>query len=171
MPLDVGDTRVQGPARVHAQVTRFLRETVIRAPASRVFAFHERKDALQLLTPPWQTTEIIQPPTSLAVGTRVILRTKIGPFWQTMEAEHVEYEHGVMFADRVVRGPFRSWLHRHVITRIDDESCKLSDDIEYELPLGALGRLFGGGFARRELDKLFDYRHEVTRRECESLSP
>ena len=30
----------------------------------------------------------------------------------------------------------------------------LTDDIEYALPLGALGRLFGGGFARRELVRL-----------------
>lgn len=149
-------------------MSRFVRESVIAAPAAAVFAFHERPDALQLLTPPWQKTEIIQPPRSLAVGTRVILKTKIGPLWQTMEAEHVEYEHGVMFADRVVRGPFRSWLHRHIITPIDARSSTLRDDIEYELPLGAVGRLFGGAFARRELDRLFTYRHEVTRRECES---
>lgn len=150
-------------------MTRFVRECVIAAPASAVFAFHERPDALQLLTPPWQKTEIIQPPRSLAVGTRVILRTKIGPLWQTMEAEHVEYEHGVMFADRVVRGPFRSWLHRHIITPIDARSSTLRDDIEYELPLGVVGRLFGGAFAHRELERLFTYRHDVTRRECESV--
>lgn len=146
---------------------RFVKRTRIAAPAARVFAFHEAPDALQRLTPPWQRTEIVQPPRSLAVGTRVILRTRLGPLWQTIEAEHVEYEPGRMFADRMVRGPFRAWLHRHIIEPIDDASCTLIDDVEYELPLGALGRVFGAPIARRELERLFAYRHEVTRRACE----
>ena len=146
---------------------RFTKTSVISASTAEVFAFHEAPDALAQLTPPWQKTEIVQPPASLAVGTRVILRTRIGPFRQTIVAEHVEYEAGHMFADRMVEGPFRSWLHRHVMTPNADGTCTLTDDVEYELPLGALGRLFGAGFARRQLERLFDYRHETTRRACE----
>jgi hypothetical protein len=146
---------------------RFVKESVIQASAATVFAFHEAKDAFLRLQPPWQKNEIIQPPTSLAVGTRVLLRTKLGPFWQTIEAEHVEYEPGRMFADRMVRGPFASWLHRHIVTPKGPDTALLTDDIEYELPLGALGRFAGGAFARRELERLFTFRHEVTRRACE----
>lgn len=109
----------------------------------------------------------MQPPRSLEVGTRVILRTRLGPVWQTIEAEHVEYEAGRMFADRMIRGPFRSWLHRHIVEPVDSTSSKLIDDVEYELPLGALGRVLGAAFARRELERLFAYRHEVTKRACE----
>jgi ligand-binding SRPBCC domain-containing protein len=133
-----------------------------------VFGFHERPDALQRLTPPWQKTEVVQPPTSLKVGTRVILKTRVGPLVQTIEAEHVEYEAGRMFADRMVRGPFRHWQHRHIVRPIDDRSSMLIDDVEYELPLGVLGRAFGGAFARRQLERLFAYRHDVTKRDCES---
>jgi ligand-binding SRPBCC domain-containing protein len=155
---------------------RFVKESVVRASAATVFAFHERPDALARLTPPWQKVEIVRPPTSLAVGTRVTLRMKVGPFWQTVEAEHVAYEAGRMFADRIVKGPFARWLHRHVVTPLDDgggdgagaASCTLTDDIDYALPLGALGAFVGGGFARRELERLFAYRHEVTRAACES---
>ncbi len=146
---------------------RFIRTTQIEAPASRVFAFHEEKDALQRLTPPWQKTEIVKPPTSLAVGTRVVLRTRVGPVWQVLEAEHVEYEPGRMFADRLVRGPFKSWLHRHIVTPIDEARCTLTDDVEYELPLGALGRVFGAPIAQRQLERLFEYRHHVTKQACE----
>lgn len=146
---------------------RFVKETLIAAPAARVFAFHEATDALQRLTPPWQRTEIVQPPRSLAVGTRVILRTRVGPVWQTIEAEHVEYEAGRMFADRMIRGPFRSWLHRHIVEPVDSTNSKLIDDVEYELPFGALGRVFGAALARRQLERLFAYRHEVTKRACE----
>lgn len=146
---------------------RFVKESRIAASASTVFAFHEAKDAFERLQPPWQTTEIVTPPSSLAVGTRVVLRTKIGPFWQTIEAEHIAYEPGRMFADKMTRGPFASWVHKHIVTPHGPGASTLTDDIEYELPLGALGRLFGAAFARRELERLFAYRHEVTRRACE----
>ncbi len=145
----------------------FVKDTVIAASAATVFAFHERPDALRLLTPPWQKSEIVLPPASLAVGTRVVLRTRVGPLWQVIEAEHVAYEAGRMFADRMVKGPFRAWLHRHVVTPRGAHESLLTDDIEYELPFGGLGRLIGGPFARRELERLFAYRHEVTRKACE----
>ena len=146
---------------------RFQKESLINASAERVFAFHEAPDAFERLQPPWQETEIIQPPASLEVGTKVVLRVKVGPFWQTMIAEHVEYEPGKMFADRLVKGPFSKWLHRHIVTPKGENACVLTDDIEYELPLGVLGRVFGAGFARKNLERLFEYRHQVTREACE----
>ncbi len=145
----------------------FQKKTKIAASAARVFGFHEAPDAFARLQPPWRTTEIIQAPVSLAVGTRVILRTKIGPLWQTIEAEHVEYEAGHMFADRMVKGPFRYWLHRHIVEPVSEHECILIDDIAYALPLGSVGAFFGGWFAWRELERLFEYRHEVTREVCE----
>lgn len=147
---------------------RFVKEVVIAASVEKVFAFHEAPDAFARLMPPWQKAEIIQPPTSLAVGTKVLLRAKFGPFWKTIEAEHIAYEPGRMFADRMNRGPFARWVHRHVFTARSDTESVMTDDIEYELPLGALGRIFGGPFARRELERLFAFRHDVTRRACES---
>jgi len=147
---------------------RFTKESLIHASAQRVFAFHEAPDAFERLQPPWQKTEIIRPPASLEVGTRVVLRVKVGPFWQTMVAEHVEYEPGKMFADRLVKGPVKKWFHRPIVTPHGEDECILTDDIEYELPLGALGRAFGGGFARKNLERLFEYRHQITREACES---
>ncbi len=147
---------------------RFVKESTIHASAERVFAFHETPDAFERLQPPWQKTEIIQPPSSLAVGTTVILRVKVGPFWQRMVAEHVAYEPGRMFADRLIEGPFAAWEHRHIVTPIDEDTCALRDDIEYELPMGVLGRIFGKPIAERQLQRLFEYRHRVTRQACEA---
>jgi len=144
-----------------------MKRSLIHASAARVFAFHERPEALALLQPPWSQTEILQPPASLEVGTRVILRTKIGPVWMTIEAEHVAYERGRMFADRMVRGPFAKWMHRHIVVPKGSEESELTDDIDIEMPLGFLGRVLGEPIARRQLERLFAFRHEVTRRECE----
>jgi len=146
---------------------RFVKESTIDASAERVFAFHEEPDAFERLQPPWQTTEVVQPPASLEVGTRVVVKVRLGPFWQTIVAEHVAYEPGRMFADRMVEGPFAHWLHRHVVTPEGPDRCVLTDDIEYALPFGPLGRILGGPFARRSLERMFAWRHEVTREACE----
>lgn len=142
----------------------FVKTTVFPVSAEALWAFHERRDAFDLLLPPWQKTEVCERPTSLASGTRVILRTKIGPLWQTIVAEHVAYEKGRMFADRMVKGPFASWLHTHTVTSRGPHESMLTDDVEYTLPGGALGALFGGWLVRREVERLFAFRHEVTRR-------
>lgn len=147
---------------------RFEKRSVIRASASTVFGFHEAPDAFERLQPPWQTTEIIQPPSSLAVGTTVVLRAKFGPVWQRIVAEHVAYEPGRSFTDIMTQGPFAAWRHEHIVTPQGDGECVLTDRIEYELPFGALGRLFGGWFARRNLERLFEFRHRVTRETCEA---
>ncbi len=43
------------------------------------------------------------------------------------------------------------------------ERSILEDAVEYALPLGALGRLAGGAFARRRLARTFAWRHQATR--------
>lgn len=148
----------------------FRKRTLIVAPAARVFAFHELPDAFARLQPPWEKVEIVQPPTSLAVGTRVILRTRIGPLWQTIEAVHVAYEPGVRFADEMVRSPFAYWHHEHVVEAETAASAWLDDQVTYRLPLGALGALVAGGMVERRLARMFAYRHEVTRAWCELAS-
>lgn len=146
----------------------FRKESVIAASAARVFAFHEEPDAIASLQPPWMKSRIVQPPTSLAVGTQVIIEVSFGPLHNRIVAEHIAYEPGRMFRDRMVSGPFAKWEHTHLVEPLTDATCTLVDDIEYELPLGRLGALFGGGIARKQLERLFEFRHDVTRRRCEA---
>jgi ligand-binding SRPBCC domain-containing protein len=148
---------------------RFERRSLIAAPAARVFAFHELPDALERLTPPTEKVVVLEPPSSLAVGTRVVLRTKIGPFSQRIVAVHREYEPGRMFADEMVEGPFAHWYHRHIVEPESDDSAWLIDQVEYTLPLGVLGALLGRSFAQHKLQRLFDFRHSVTSAWCLQL--
>lgn len=148
---------------------RFVKESVFRAPVEAVFAFHERPDAFALLQPPWDPVEIVRPPRSLEVGTVVVLKTRVGPFWITIEAEHVAYEKNRRFEDVMRKGPFAHWHHRHLFFE-HPEGCRLRDEIEYRAPLGPLGRLADPLVIRPRLRKMFDYRHHVTRREVEGLA-
>ena len=143
---------------------RFVKESILPATVEEVFAFHERPDAFALLQPPWERVEIVEPPRGLEVGTRVEVRSKVGPFWTTLVAEHVAYEKNVAFEDVMRGGPFAHWHHKHLFFE-HEEGCVLRDEIEYALPLGILGRLVAPLFVRPRLQRLFDYRHDVTRRE------
>ena len=144
----------------------FVHESVIAAPVARVFAFHERPDALPLLTPPWERVEIIQPPTSLRPGTRVVLRVHVGPFSQRLESEHTLYEKDVVFQDRQLRGPFARFVHTHRFFEASGGHTLLRDEIDYALPLGPLGAALGGRMVRRRLERMFAFRHEATRAGC-----
>src|SRR3954470_17003127 len=138
---------------------RFVQESFIAAPPAAVFAFHERPDALARLVPPWERVEVVQPPASLLPGSRVVLRMKLGPLRLTWEAEHTRYEKGVLFQDRMVRGPFKSWLHTHSTLPGPNGGTVLRDEVEYELPLLFLPGL---PLVRRRLRRMFEYRHQVT---------
>jgi uncharacterized protein (TIGR01777 family) len=75
--------------------------------------------------------------------------------------EHRDYIHGRQFRDVQIAGPFRRWEHTHHFEP-DGAGSVLEDSIDYQLPLGVLGRLFGGPVVRAKLERLFEHRHAVT---------
>ncbi len=146
----------------------FQHESRIAAPPTRVFAFHESPGALGRLTPPWEKVRVESGGTSIRVGSRVVLVTRLGPIPLRWVAEHTEYDPPRLFADRQVSGPFAKWEHRHEFVDDGEGGTILRDSVDYEIPLGAFGRLLGGRFVAAKLRKMFDYRHAATRRIVES---
>src|SRR5918998_4019220 len=121
---------------------RFVKESVIRARPERVFSFHELPDALRRLTPPWENARVIEHAPSLRVGARAVVETRLfGVVPVRWVALHTAYEPPRMFEDVQAAGPFRSWRHRHTVEP-SAGGATLRDDIEYEPPLGVLGRAF-----------------------------
>lgn len=145
------------------KIETFVRRSPIQAPAEELFRWHARPGAFERLTPPWEQVEVVSRQGSgIEAGVKVRIRTKIGPVWQTWDAEHTRYEEGRLFQDRQITGPFSHWEHTHLCEPNGPAASFLEDNIQYALPMGALGRLFGGGFARQKLDAMFAYRHRVT---------
>src|SRR5918998_4738251 len=145
----------------------FVKESVMRAAPERVFAFHELPDALARLTPPWERARIIQPAPDLRVGSQTIIETRIlGFFPARWVAKHTAYDPPRMFEDVQTSGPFRRWRHRHIVEP-HDAGAVLRDEVEYELPLGVLGRMMSSLLVAPRLRRMFDYRHAVTREWCE----
>lgn len=146
----------------------FIKESRIAAPPDRVFAFHESPGALERLTPPWEKVEVVEGGASIRPGSRVVLRTKLGPISLRWVAEHTEYDPPHLFADRQVSGPFASWYHRHRMLDDGQGGTILRDEVDYMIPFGLLGRTFGRGMVATKLRRMFDYRHEVTKKIVEA---
>lgn len=150
-----------------ASVQRFVARSKMPASADALYAWHAHPEAFARLCPPWQKLDILERSGGLDVGARTVIRVWLGPVPKKWVAVHTAHEHGRMFQDRQMSGPFAYWQHTHRFVPIDANTSELIDEVEYKLPLGVLGQLGGGLIAKQMLKKMFEHRHRVT---AESLA-
>lgn len=143
------------------QTETFEHSSRIEVPAEFAFAWHERPGALERLTPPWDRVAVRERVGTIGDGDRVVLALGAGPLRVDWEAVHEGYVAGREFRDVQRRGPFARWAHTHRFEPDGPAAVKYTDSIEYALPLGAVGRLLGGGAVRRRLARTFAHRHAV----------
>lgn len=153
----------------------YTRRSRIDAPLADVWAFHSRVGGLEALTPGFMNLEIeavrgpdgSPDPELLMQGSEIDMSMRpfgIGPrqHWVSVITEREEGNGVAWFRDEMEDGPFPTWAHTHRF-RADGDGTILEDVLEYQLPLGALGRAFGPlgaiGFG-----PLFRDRHRRTRK-------
>ncbi|TVR52508.1 MAG: TIGR01777 family protein [Puniceicoccaceae bacterium] len=142
----------------------YRRRVRLPVSAAEAYAWHERPGAFARLTPWWEPVGVERATGGIADGAEVVLRVGRWPVRLRWELRHGPNEPGAVFVDRQVRGPFRYYRHEHAFA---DESggsgCVLEDRIECGLPGGAVGQWLGGKILRRKFERLFRYRHAITR--------
>lgn len=137
------------------------REQRIGLPRERVFGFYGDALNLKAITPPWLGFEVTTPgPIAMGPGARIEYRLRLHGVpvrWQTRIAA---WEPPLRFVDVQVRGPYSLWEHTH---EFEDEAgaTLIRDRVRYALPLGPLGELAHRAVVRRDLARIFDYRHEA----------
>ncbi len=149
---------------------QFVRRTRIAAPVERVFGWHEAADALERLTPPGERVRVVRQSGGIKDGGQVELAIGRWPFCIRWIAEHSAYIENKQFRDVQVRGPFARWEHTHLFEADGARACYLEDRIEYVLPFGFAGRWVVGRMIERKLDRLFQYRHQITRESNEAAN-
>lgn len=143
--------------------------SLINAPVDVVWNFHERKDILQLLTPPWQPVQIVRREGGLDIGAITEFRILLGPVPIRWIARHIECKKYKLFTDQQIEGPMQSWIHRHQFLA-ENGQTRLTDSITYEIPGGWLSELLLGWWVDSRLQEMFCYRHQITEQECKKLA-
>lgn len=148
-------------------MVKFQYSSIIKAPIKKVWEFHERQDILELLTPPWQPVKVVRRQGGLKIGATSEFLLMFGFINIPWLARHTEYDQYKLFTDEQVKGPMDSWIHRHRFEAQGSET-KLTDIIEYKIPGGWLSEFFLGWWVNSRLQEMFRYRHEVTKKYCQS---
>ena len=151
----------------------------LAVPVEKVFAFFANPANLPLLMPPGMGTRIEQlrvltpPPGPIptdpkrcftvpaaGIGSEIDISFRpipLLPFRTGWLARIIDFQWNSHFMDEQIKGPFRSFRHRHGIVaewRDGAEGTLISDSITFELPFGMAGILLET-FVRRNLQKSF----------------
>jgi ligand-binding SRPBCC domain-containing protein len=150
-------------------VGSFRYSSWIDAPVEVLFAFHEHPKALERLTPPHQKVEVLERTNGIQEGSRVVIRSHVGPFPIVWHALHTVYIKDRLFVDEQESGPFRTWIHRHEFAS-EENGSRLTDSISYQMKGGVIAEAFGGWIVQWQLKTMFTWRHNVTKLFCEKTA-
>jgi uncharacterized protein (TIGR01777 family) len=153
------------------RMATFEKRTRIPASVQELFSWHGRPFAFERLAPPWEKMRVVERQGGIKDGDKVVLEMRQGPFRHRWVAVHCDYIEGQQFRDEQVEGPFAKWIHTHQFFPDGDNASTLSDKIEYQPPLGFLGKAAAGRYISRKLERTFTFRHQRTLKDLERLQP
>lgn len=67
---------------------------------------------------------------------------------------------GKSFTDFQEKGPYKLWNHFHEFIP-NEQGVLIKDTVDYELPMGFLGKIAHTVMVQKKLQHIFDYRHRV----------
>lgn len=134
----------------------------IAATPDELLAWHARPGALERLIPPWEDVRVLERSGGLEDGAKTVISLRKGPLRVRWTALHRDYIEGRQFVDEQVEGPFAAWRHAHRFTPAGADGSWLEDEIDYELPFGAIGQLLAAGPVRAAIERAFQFRHRRT---------
>ena len=148
----------------------FVLRTRLNHAVGDVFAWHMRPGALDRLIPPWESVTIERREGTPATGGRVAFRVRRGAAEIGFEVRHTDFEQDRFFRDEQIRGPFTRWIHTHRFEPEDEGGCTVEDHVDWELPMGAAGRLLGGSTVESELKRFFAFRHRRLQNDLDRIA-
>ena len=140
----------------------YQRSFTVKASLREVAVFHDDPVSLVAITPPPVRVTIERFDRPVHAGSRVIFRLGVGPIgvrWDGLIAEYVDQSY---FRDVQTAGPFSAWSHTHSFAA-EAGGTRVTDRVEYEPPLGLIGKLIDPILIRPSLAYLFKYREKTTR--------
>ena len=140
-------------------VERLHRDLIVSASLSETFAFFADAANLQRITPPWLHFSTLTPmPVQMQSGLEIAYRIRLCGLPIPWRSRIDVWQPGGCFVDRQIVGPYRWWRHEHRFESVPG-GTRVIDHVDYAPRLGWLS----GAVVRRDLWRIFDYRHEALR--------
>jgi ligand-binding SRPBCC domain-containing protein len=128
----------------------------------RMIDFHEKPEALGILTPPPMFVQLLRDDRASFTDGELEFRLWFGPVPVRWVARHEPGPTPTSFADRMVEGPLAHWEHQHIFAEVPG-GVELRDRIAIAHRPGLPGLLTRLIFDGLPLRALFIYRHLRTR--------
>lgn len=141
---------------------RIEQAQLIARSLDEVFEFFAEPANLATITPPWLGFRIVsRGQSTMRVG--LLIEYRVAPILgipMRWVSEITEWNPPHSFVDEQRAGPYRRWCHRHEFREVAG-GVEVRDTVDYELPLGPLGRWLAPWLVRPRLERIFEYRTEV----------
>lgn len=90
-----------------------------------------------------------------------IFQINLGPITFKWVAKHFGYIHNRQFQDKMIKGPFKKWVHTHSFIPQDPNQCIIEDKIDYMPRFGKIGSKIIQKRIQHYLNQLFLYRSRI----------
>lgn len=124
-----------------------------------VFPFFSDARNLEKITPDFLGFQVLDVnPEPVREGTVINYKLTLRGVPLRWQSVIEEWAPGRRFVDRQIRGPYQTWHHTHEFEPARGGTI-LRDRVRYAVPLGVVGETVAGGFVRRDVERIFEYRH------------
>jgi len=136
---------------------RLHREQWLPKPIGEVFEFFSAPQNLEQITPPFLRFHVVRSDRELHAGSTIEYELRVHGVPMRWRSEITEWDPPYRFVDTQVRGPYSLWRHQHTFAP-DGDGTRITDDVEYALAFGILGRIVHALQVRRDVENIFDFR-------------
>jgi len=138
----------------------FHHSFLVDASIDKVWNFYTDLHHLQVITPKELDFKIIESNSNkITLGQTAYFSSKILTriTWKTKITACKPYT----YVDEMSNALFKSWRHTHVFHKINENQTRITDEIEFELQYGFIGKMFEW-YAQDKLKKIFAHRQQAT---------
>jgi len=143
----------------------FLNEFLVDANIEKVWNFYTDIGHLKIITPPSIRLEIIKHEgKKIEDGKEVYITGKIFPFFKSKWHSKITFFDDVsyVYVDEMIKGPFKKWKHTHKFVKINENTTKVIDEIEFQIKLPFLDKILHN-YGITSLKKIFNNREIETK--------
>jgi uncharacterized protein (TIGR01777 family) len=154
-------------------MANFTLSTKLPYSPEQLFSWHERGGAFTRLNPPWAPVTVLSKEGhGLGVGVKARVRVPLAlGITQEWEHYHDACTPPISFRDIQTKGLFSQWEHTHSFNRdASSGETSLTDSMDFRFPFAPLSHVFAESHLRKELARLFTYRHAVTKSDLDCIT-